>query len=202
MTEYYSGGFDLRVPVESLPDDPSLVHQWLVPTNRNRISTDAMTWPIPEEVSKYERETPWSYPLGSPNNFSDLLSDLHKRGVVTLNFTPVCLVISEVAVAALSKEGWAYHFSEAPRMEELLTWGWRFLGFDIAELNGLCSGLKGCGYEEPSWSQLRERFGAALNEVGLFRDATIASQFAELRGLEIPSHAPFEVIGILIHDPR
>jgi hypothetical protein len=157
---------------------------------------------MPEEVSKYEMETPWGYPLGSPNNFCDFLSDLQKRGVATVNFTPVCFVISEMTVAALCNEGWAYHFAEAPRMDDLLTWGWRFLGFDISELNGLCSGLKGCGYEEPSWSQLRTRFGTALNDVGLFGDATIASQFAKLRGLEIPSHAPFEVVGILVHDPR
>ena len=202
MTEYYSGGFDLRIPVEALPDDPSLADQWLVPENRNRISTDAMTWPMPEEVSKYCEETQWGYPMGCINNFSELLSDLHKRDVVTANFTPVCFTISEVTVEALSRDGWAYHFSEAPKMEDLLAWGWRFLGFDVAELNGLSSGLKGFGYIEPYWSQLRARFGSELNEVGLFRDAAIASQFAELRGSEFRSHAPFDVVGILVHDPR
>jgi hypothetical protein len=202
MEEYYSGGFDLRIPVEALPDDPLLAGHWLVPTNRNRISTDATAWPMPEEVFKYCVETPWSYPMGCINNFSDLLSELHKRGVVTANFTPVCFTISEVTVEALCKDGWAYHFSEAPRMEDLLTWGWQFVGFDVAELNGLSSGLKGFDYIEPSWSQLRARFGCELNEVGLFRDAAIASQFAKLRGSEFRSHAPFDVVGILVHNPR
>jgi hypothetical protein len=42
----------------------------------------------------------------------------------------------------------------------------------------------------------------ALNDVGLISDAMIASQFAKLREVEIPSHAPFQVVGILVHDLR
>lgn len=202
MTEYYSGGFDMRVPIELLTGDPGLERQWLVPENQNRISADAMVWPMPEEVSRFYEETPRSYPLGCLNSFSELLSALHERGVVTMNYTPICLTISDAMVQALSKKGWANHFSGTPKMEDLMTWGWRFLGFDVAELNGLCSGLKGCGYSEPTWSQLRARFGASLNEVGLFRDSTVASEFGQLRGMAIPEHAPFEVIGILVHDPR
>jgi hypothetical protein len=125
---------------------------------------------------------------------------LHEHGIATVGFTSVCLTISGETAAALSEDHWADHFAVALREEDLLLRGWRFLGFDVAELNGLCSGLKGCGYKEPLWSQLRARFGGALNDVGLFSDATIASQFAGIRGLEIPSHAPFEVVGVLVHD--
>jgi hypothetical protein len=202
MTEYYSGGFDLRVSLESLTDEPTLQKHWLVPANQNRISADAMVWPMPEEVSRFYQETPRSYPLGCLNNFSELLSALRERGVATMNYTPICLTISEASVQTLRKKGWAYHFSGASRMEDLVKLGWRFLGFDVAELNGLCSGLKGCGYTEPSWSQLRARFGSALNEVGLFHGPTIAGKFAQIRGLEIPNHAPFEVVALLVHDPR
>lgn len=202
LTEYRSGGFDLRIRVELLADDPSLERQWLLPANRNRISTDAMVWPMPEEVSRFYLETPRSYPLGCLKDYDELLSALRDRGVATANYTPICLTISDATIAALSSSGWADHFSEAPSMKDLIAWGWRFWGFDVAELNGLCSGLKGCGYDEPSWSGLRARFGGALNDVGLFQDPAIAAEFAQIRGLEIPSHAPFEIVGILTHRAR
>jgi hypothetical protein len=46
-----------------------------------------------------------------------------------------------------------------------------------------------------------KHFGAALNDMGLSSDAAMASEFGDLRGRQIPSHAPFEVVGILVHDP-
>jgi hypothetical protein len=200
VTRHISAGFDLRVPAESLPEDPSLTDQWLVPLNRSRISADAGVWPTPEEISDFYRGDLSAYPLGLLNDPDRLLGALHEHGIATVGFTSVCLTISGETAAALSEDHWADHFAVALREEDLLLRGWRFLGFDVAELNGLCSGLKGCGYKEPLWSQLRARFGGALNDVGLFSDATIASQFAGIRGLEIPSHAPFEVVGVLVHD--
>ena len=93
------------------------------------------------------------------------------------------------------------YFENTPCEDDLLSSGWRSLGFDTVELNGLTSGLKGIGYKEPSWSALRAQFGGTLNEVGLFNDEAMAVQFAEALGAEIPSHAPFEVVGVLVHDP-
>jgi hypothetical protein len=104
-------------------------------------------------------------------------------------------------VATLVKWSGPEYFDNAPSEDDLLSTGWRFLGFEPVELNGLTSGLKGIGYKEPSWSQLRTQFGPALNEVGLFSDDATAAEFAKVRGLEIPSHAPFDVVGVLIHDP-
>jgi hypothetical protein len=202
MTKYISGGFDLRLRIELVPDEPWFADQCLVPEIRNRISADGMVWPPPEAVSDFYFSNLISYPLGLLNDLDELLAALHERGVTTVNLTPVCLTISEANVVVLCQKGWAYHFENAPTGEKLLACGWRFLGFDIVQLDGgLCSGLKGCGYIEPSWSQLRARFGGALNEVGLFSDDTIASQFAKVQALEIPEHAPFEVVGILVHDP-
>jgi hypothetical protein len=57
-----------------------------------------------------------------------------------------------------------------------------------------------CGYAEPLWSKLRDHFAVSLNEVGLFTSASFASQFAEVRGLEIPNHAPFVAVGILTRE--
>jgi hypothetical protein len=93
------------------------------------------------------------------------------------------------------------YFDNAQSENDLLSTGWRFLGFDTVELNGLTSGLKGIGYKEPSWSELQAQFGGALNEVGLFSDEATAAEFAKVRGVEIPSHAPFDVVGVLVHEP-
>jgi hypothetical protein len=62
---------------------------------------------------------------------------------------------------------------------------------------GLISGLKGCGYKEPTWTQLRVEFGGAVNESGLFTDAAVASEFGRVQGLEVREHAPFVVVGVL-----
>ena len=78
---------------------------------------------------------------------------------------------------------------------------WQFRGFDVVDLDGLISGLKGCGYVEPAWSQLRNYFAASLNEIGLFSDLSVASQFTEVRGLQIRDHAPFVVVSVLAYDP-
>jgi hypothetical protein len=67
------------------------------------------------------------------------------------------------------------------------------MGLDVLDLDGLISGLKGCGYVEPKWSQLRSYFGDALNEFALFKEHSTASQFADVRGSEIRKHAPFVV---------
>jgi hypothetical protein len=83
--------------------------------------------------------------------------------------------------------------------DDLRSNGWQFMGFDVVDLYGLVSGLKGCGYVEPTWSQLRAHFGSYLNELGLFTEWTAAARFAEVRGLQIREHAPFAVIGILVH---
>ena len=66
------------------------------------------------------------------------------------------------------------------------------------DLDGLISGLKGCGYIEPIRSQLRDYFGSSLNELGLFDNLLAASQFAEVRALEIRAHAPFVVTGLFV----
>src|ERR1700690_3555075 len=99
MAKYISGGFDLRLRVELLKEDPDLANQFLMWKNRNRITTDALTWPVPEGVSALYSDNPISYPLGLLNSFEELLAALHGRGVATLDLTPVCLTISEATGA-------------------------------------------------------------------------------------------------------
>lgn len=119
----------------------------------------------------------------------------------TSGLWPVCVTIYEANVIALIKRYGLGYFENQTDEEALLSLGWRFMGFDVVDLDGLISGLKGCGYVEPAWSQLRNYFANSLNEVGLFNDLSVASQFAEVRGLQIRDHAPFVVAGVLTHDP-
>lgn len=196
-----SGGFDLRMRVNVQEQDSRLVGQYLLSENQNPISADPWAWTRTDEVGDLIVNDPVSYPLGLPNKLDDLLAALHERGIATANLSPVCLTISEETAQDFCNRFGADYFKDALDDERLMTSGWRFLGFDPVELNGLTSALKGIGYKEPSWSQLRAQFGWELNEVGLFNDEVAAVQFAEVRGVEIPSHAPFDVVGILVHDP-
>jgi hypothetical protein len=177
------------------------VDQYLLPENHNPISADPWIWTRTNEVSDFMRNDPASYPLGLLDNLDKLLVRLHERGIATVNQSPISLTISEATANGFFKQFGTDYFRDAPSDEHLQSRGWRFLGFDTVELNGLTSALKGIGYKEPSWSQLRAQFGGALNEVGLFGDEATAAEFARLRGVEIPSHAPFDVVGVLVHDP-
>ena len=201
MTIRICGGFDLRVKFELQKEDLRQVAQYLIQENRNPISADPSVWIRTDGVEEFLFTNSVSYPLGLVSDFEGLLAGLHGRGVATADQTPVSLTISDAVAGSLSREFGSDCFRDAPSDVSLLSCGWCFLGFDTVELNGLTSGLKGIGYKEPSWSQLRTQFGGALNEVGLFADDVTAAQFAEARGKEIPSHAPFEVVGILVHDP-
>jgi hypothetical protein len=201
MTKRISGGFDLRMRVDLQEEDPRQVDQYLMPHNRNPICADPSIWLRTDEVADLLMKESVSYPLGLPINLDELLARLHERGIATINQSPVSLTIAEQTAMVFCRDFGLDYFRDAPSDEHLRSCGWRFLGFDTVELNGLTSGLKGIGYKEPSWSQLRTKFGGALNEVGLFSDEAAAAQFAEMRGAEIPSHAPFEVVGIRVHDP-
>lgn len=204
MTKRVSCGFDLRISFELQGEIPAHWNQSLLgPDNRCPISADTMVWIVPNEVDNLIQDSTQTFwnPLGLASNLDLLLNACSELKIPFNNLIPVCLTVSEEALAALVKRTGPSYFENSPSENDLLSTGWRFLGFDTVELNGLISGLKGIGYIEPSWSHYRTRFGDALNEVGLFSDEAIAAQFAEARGIEIPSHAPFDVVGILVHDP-
>lgn len=200
MGERRGCGFTLRLNPTGIAEEPWLRGQLLVSEQTNIISADAQTWPEPRELFDLHYEDPDWHPLGLDVNFEEMLEKLSKRGVRTEGLIPVCVTIPAETIAASERlrGPWTENY---PQEDKLLEQGWRFLGFEPVELNGLTSALKGIGYKEPSWSQLRARFGRALNEVGLFSDEAVAVQFAEARGIEIPSHAPFDVVGILVLDP-
>lgn len=201
MEKRISGGFDLRTRIDLQVEDLRQRDQYLIPEHRIPISADPWIWDRPDTVDSYLLKEPESYPMGLRNNLRKLLTDLHEEGIVFSDVSLVCLLIFGRALSELSRQFGESYFADAPTEGELLASGWRFLGFDVVELNGLTSGLKGIGYREPLWTQLKAEFGSALNDLGLFGEERPALQFAEIRGKEIPEHAPFDVVGLLVHDP-
>jgi hypothetical protein len=196
-------GFDLRVSPDLQLENPSQQNQRLVPRLGSPISADSSVWLAPEEVeSLTEGILPdFANPLHLAKRIDQLIEACRKKGMSPIGLWPVCLTSFETNLVALNAQFGLGYFDNPEREEDLLSCGWRLMGFDVVDLKGLTSGLKGCGYVEPTWSALRNFFAGALNEIGLFRDSMVASQFSEVRGLQINEHSPFVVVGVLARDP-
>jgi hypothetical protein len=199
-TKRISLGFDLRVnPDLQREDVPSPQDQRLVPELTSPISADTSVWLESEEIESLTQGAlpDFANPLHLAGSIDLLVDACHKRGISTTDLLPVSITCFESNIIALAARFGPGYFGHRFTEEKLLSDGWQLVGFDVVDLDGLVSGLKGCGYTEPTWSKLRDFFGAALNEVGLFSDFQAASQFAEVRGLQIKDHAPFVVVGVL-----
>jgi hypothetical protein len=185
-------------------ENQSQVNQRLASGPHSPISADANVWVTTEEIESLTSEIlpDFANPLHLGNSLDLLIDACVKRGIATSGLWPVCFTSFESNVVALEERFGPGYFDNPPREEELLSHGWKLIGFDVVDLGGLISGLKGCGYVEPTWSQLRDYFGSDLNEVGLFRECPAASQFAEVRGLQIQVHAPFVVVGVLVQNQK
>src|SRR5580704_3143126 len=181
-------GFDLRVNPELQEwDDECRRKQRLVPPLARGISADPSVWNEGGEIGAlWEGVLPdYANALYLAKRMDLLLDECRKRSISTSGLVPTCVTSAQSNLVALTERVGPGYFDFAPEEEELLSGGWRLAGFDIVDLSGLISGLKGCGYREPTWSQLRGFFGSALNENGLFGDYQTASHFAEVRGLQI-----------------
>jgi hypothetical protein len=196
-------GFDLRVNPDFQRDNPSQDNQHLVPGLRSPICADPAVWVEPEEIeSLTEGILPnFANPLHLAKSIDLLIDACRERGIRTFGLWPVCLTSFEANLVALEGRFGPGYFDNSLEEQVLLSDGWHLEGFDVVDLGGLTSGLKGCGYVEPKWSQFRDYFGDDLNPFGLFKEHSTASQFAEARGLEIREHAPFVVAGILTRKP-
>jgi hypothetical protein len=195
-----SFGFDLGVKPELQEWDSDWRRgQRLVPALANPVSADPSVWIESQEIEAlWDGVVPdFGNPLGLAKRMDLLLDECRKRSIPTNGLVPVCITSAESNLIALADRFGPGYFEDRPEEEELLSAGWRLAGFDVVDLNGLISGLKGIGYVEPAWSQLRALFGGALNEVGLFGDYWTGSHFAEVRGLQIKAHAPFIVVAVL-----
>lgn len=157
-------------------------------------------WQRPRDIDRTLQESVGSLsnPLTLSRNFEGLKEACLLQGVSAKGLNWLALTASEVNTVALTGRygpGW---FDGSPTEADLISQGWTFMGFDILDLRGLISGLSGCDYRPDTKQLLRSYFDSALNEVGLFETYRLASEFAEVRGLEIHEHAPFIPIGVLI----
>jgi hypothetical protein len=191
-------GFDLRVNPEErdknrFPENQRLVHELTSP-----ICADPGVWVEASEVDHLmDGVLPnFSNPLRLAKSFDLLVETCRKARISTSGLWPTCITSSEAGLIALTERFGPDYFDDQLGEEWLIAHGWCFIGFDIVDLRILVSGLKGCGYVEPIRSKLRNYFGRDLNEIGLFEDRLKASEFAEIRGTQIPEHAPFVVVGI------
>lgn len=170
------------------------------------ISADPALLMHHEEVDKIlQEEYPhanvmslWN-PLGFANQLPVLISDCHARGVSTDDFIPLAITCRKTNFIAFAERFGPEWLDSLPTEEELVSDGWQLLGFDVLDIKhgGLISGLSGCGYKDSAKAAYRQWFGADLNKFGLFQSFSVSQFFAEVRGLEIPSHAPFVVVGVL-----
>lgn len=196
-------GFDLRLSPSLQRDNPLQGNQRLEPDLGSPVSADPSVWLAAEEIAPFSLGglPDFRNPLHLSKSIDLLVDDCKRRGIPLTGLWPVCVTSYETNLLALVRRYGPGYFENQASEEELQSQGWRFMGLDVLDLDGLISGLKGCGYVEPMWSQLRNRFADSLNEVGLFTEASIASTFAEVRGLEIRKHAPFVVVGVLTCRP-
>jgi hypothetical protein len=78
--------------------------------------------------------------------------------------------------------------------------GWRFMGYDIVDVDAT-SALANCGYEEAERGPLLSVFGAALDPAThLFRDLGSARRYRAHADVRFPEHAPFGVVAIRARD--
>lgn len=192
-------GFDLRVNPEVQEENPSQLDQRLVPNLRSPISADPNVWVTTAEIESLSQgELPEFFnPLHLSSSLGHLIDTCQRKHASTIGLWPLSLTCYETNLLSLVRRYGPGYFDNPIEENELLAQGWQFKGFDVVDLEGLISGLKGCGYTEPMWSELRNRFANSLNEMGLFSEISTASQFAEVRGLEIRAHAPFVIVGVL-----
>jgi hypothetical protein len=192
-------GFDLRSDPGQYSHHPLRDDQRLTPHLQSPISADPAVWLSPSGAEQLWQGLlqDFSNPLNLAKDL-DLLETMYsQRSISIADLWPICITAHRTTADVLAKRYGPGYFECFVEESELKSKGWRHLGFDVIDLDGMISGLKGCGYTEPLWSQLRSEFQVSLNEVGLFTDMFIAFQFGEVRAQEIPEHAPFTTVGVL-----
>ncbi|WP_146063224.1 hypothetical protein [Nitrosospira multiformis] len=164
-----------------------------------QISGDPNIWPRPPLVDDLIQNNAHalSNPLTLATHIEDLINTCRSNHISIDQLSLISLTCLEINTIALREHygfGW---FEEQPSETALINMGWRLMGFDILDLRGLISGLSGCGKisEIPFFQNYLSK---TINKFGLFKTYRSASEFSEVRGLQIYNHAPFIPIGILI----
>jgi hypothetical protein len=201
-TDWKSLGFDIRIAPASVESSFVQAGQRLEPKLLSPISADSNVWPSPKYAEPFQSGMLHGVmnPLYLYKSISLLIDTLGMKSITGSNCQFVTITTHEAIPVFLNKRYGSGYFEDCPSEGDLVSQGWRHLGFDIVDLNGLISGLKGCGFSEQVWFSLVSLFQDSLNENGLFIDPLKAAQFAQVRGLEIHSHAPFIVVGLLTRE--
>lgn len=71
---------------------------------------------------------------------------------------------------------------------DLFSNGWKWLGCDVVDVNGLISGISNCG---PNPLDFKIELSPYINECGLFNDYSSAEACAKMRDAQMPDHYPF-----------
>ncbi len=197
ITEAISIGFDLRVDTKSDAAISTINNikndQLIRPDVRSVLSADPLVWPrdaLIEEIYNRDNST---NPFGFFN--SPLPSNIPRIQHVKL--VQICMTIMYLDFVILEEfygpKMFGTQFTEA----DLTRTGWRRRGYDVIDIRRMISGLSGCGYNLSTKDLLRENFTRCINRFGLLRTVNAARAFSEVRGLQIRSHAPFVVVGVL-----
>lgn len=194
-------GFQVRISVAGLPSLWSSERRamyLLTPGIARPLSVDVAVWPTATNAGLARQlfEDYTDEPHSDPNGLG--VYHLSARGArIGRDLDPaVGHVVGLTARESIAHQLSLVHSIE-PRdgREDLVSLGAQFLGFDVCDVS-LLSGLMNCGTSPLEHENLRRSFGSALNSHGLFDEQSVASRFGDEISRIVPSHAPFQPIGL------
>jgi hypothetical protein len=175
-------GFDIRKSWDELP-------RWLSEAMHQLggsvpVSIDSMVLPIVDTSNPYA--LPDVY-----NGLELLFREPSVSEPIILSFT-----VSESLFFDWQAEYGELTKSDLVIAGDLLKQNWNFLGYDVADMPGMISGIANCGLKSADVTRLLREDLFRFNSNALIQSYEAASRFAEIRSAQIPSHAPFRVIGV------
>lgn len=182
-------GFDLRIEKNSLSHEIKA----LFLNNTLIFSADPNVLIRLPEIQLLLDENLWN--ISNPLNLflnEQKMEDTSSEIVGITSLLRLCLTCSSLSVRVLSDLFGSSWLEMLPTENQLISQGWKLRGFDTIDLRGLFSGLSGCGN-----NRIISDIQPLLNDCNLFSKEKDAIEFAEARGLQIPIHAPFIVVGVL-----
>lgn len=190
-------GFDCRINERRQSARPALSSKQILSRQLYPLSGDPLVWPRPDGAEIIADAGTGNNPLGLAQS-AELVNQMSQRLETISGEVPqiIALTCAAVCVDVIEEKfgpGW---FNKELTSGMLHRNGWVLLGFDVLDMQGLISGVSGCGYSEAAREMMLKRFHKALNSRGLFASHRLASEFATARGLQIRAHAPFVPVSI------
>jgi hypothetical protein len=181
-------GFDLRVARGI--DEPWFPEYLLRKEVKSVVSVDPMVFPVsPNEENR--RLQAGAFPK---MNLLGLLTSLPlDAGLEPHEFKIAATVNKEVCEKLVRKIGTPLTTGPLSTASDLASGGWKWLGYDVVDMNGLISGLLNCG---PNSLESEVKFSPYINEFALFDNFQVANDYAATRDEEIPNHSPFYPVSL------